>query len=249
MWLLRNSNQEGGPDIQFPYGNPGDIPVVGDWCGTGIKNPGVYREGVWHLRCSTSGGPETYIFPYGNPGDVPIVGDWTGKGFDSVGIVRSQGSLGSATWYLRNSNDVGDANFIFPFGNPGDTFVAGDWSGRTSRAGFLVDGPGTIQGNIWNLRNYDSSGNPDYQFGYGNPADSFVAGDWAGNCKTGVGVNQAYGGLGSAYWQLRNIGTSGGPSDYAFYYGNPGDTFVVGDWTGQFNLGTGCEITTVGVHT
>jgi hypothetical protein len=246
-WLLRNSNAPGNPDIQFSYGIAGDIPVVGDWCGTGVGNPGVFREGTWYLRCSTSPGPATYIFSYGIPGDIPVVGDWTGKGFDSVGIVRSQGGLGTATWYLRNSNTAGSADYIFAYGNPGDPFVAGDWSGLLSRPGFLIDGPGTVQGGTWYLKNGLTAGGADYIFPYGNPEDSFIVGDWAGQCHTGVGVNQAYGGSGTAYWQLRNTGTSGGPADFAFYYGNPGDTFLVGDWTGQFNVTTGCDIQTIGV--
>src|SRR5690348_12990414 len=35
QWLLRYSNTAGNPDVSFSYGAPGDIPVVGDWTGSG----------------------------------------------------------------------------------------------------------------------------------------------------------------------------------------------------------------------
>jgi len=33
QWLLRNSNTPGVPDLNFSYGERGDIPVMGDWTG------------------------------------------------------------------------------------------------------------------------------------------------------------------------------------------------------------------------
>ena len=39
------------------------------------------------------------------------MGDWSGQGKATVGVVDP----GSATWYLRNSNSSGPANFA-PFG-------------------------------------------------------------------------------------------------------------------------------------
>jgi hypothetical protein len=38
VFNFRNSNTHGIADLAFSYGQPGDIPVVGDWDGTYYKN-------------------------------------------------------------------------------------------------------------------------------------------------------------------------------------------------------------------
>jgi hypothetical protein len=48
------------------------------------------------------------------------------------------------------------------------------------------------------------------------------------------------------HWYLRNS-NSAGPSDISFAYGSSADIPVVGDWTGQINPATGCNIDTPGV--
>jgi hypothetical protein len=67
-------------DQQYSYGLPGDIPVVGNWNGTGRKRIGVFRGGLWILNIS---GSNVYDFTdqitsFGLPGDKPVVGNWTG---------------------------------------------------------------------------------------------------------------------------------------------------------------------------
>lgn len=67
-------------DAQYSYGLPGDIPVVGNWNGTGRKRIGVFRGGIWILNIS---GSNVYDFSdsvtsFGLPGDKPVVGNWTG---------------------------------------------------------------------------------------------------------------------------------------------------------------------------
>ncbi|HME09455.1 MAG TPA: hypothetical protein VKG25_20515, partial [Bryobacteraceae bacterium] len=85
LWVL-DANGNGtfdgnGPDFVFPYGGiPGDVPVVGDWTGTGITHVGIFRQGfLWALdangdRLIDAG---DFIFGYGGiPGDIPVVGKW-----------------------------------------------------------------------------------------------------------------------------------------------------------------------------
>jgi hypothetical protein len=52
------SNQQGlgAADYWYQYGNPGDVPLVGDWNGNGTDSPGVFRNGVFYLRNSNSAG-------------------------------------------------------------------------------------------------------------------------------------------------------------------------------------------------
>ena len=84
-------------DRVVAYGNPGDVPVVGDWTGGGHDGVGVVRNGVWYPCDSLTSGVADRVVAYGNPGDVPVVGDWTGGGHDGVGVVRN------GVWYLRDS--------------------------------------------------------------------------------------------------------------------------------------------------
>jgi hypothetical protein len=65
------------------FGIAGDIPVSGDWTGTGISRIGVFRPstGEWFLDRNGNGkwdGPalDTYAAGFGQAGDVPVVGNW-----------------------------------------------------------------------------------------------------------------------------------------------------------------------------
>jgi hypothetical protein len=40
---LRNSNTQGVADITFFFGNPGDVPIAGDFNGNGCDTVSIYR--------------------------------------------------------------------------------------------------------------------------------------------------------------------------------------------------------------
>ena len=67
-------------DAQYSYGLPGDIPLVGDWNGTGTNRIGVFRGGTLILNTSGSNtfAPSDVVGSFGLPGDKPVVGNWTG---------------------------------------------------------------------------------------------------------------------------------------------------------------------------
>ena len=65
------------------FGTQGDMPVTGDWNGTGASKIGVFRPstGEWFLDLNGNGkwdGPslDLYVPAYGQPGDLPVVGRW-----------------------------------------------------------------------------------------------------------------------------------------------------------------------------
>ena len=86
LWVL-DANGNGtfdgpsGGDLLFPYGGiPGDVPIVGDWTGTGVTQVGIFRQGfLWALDANGDRQIDSgdFVFGYGGlPGDIPIVGRW-----------------------------------------------------------------------------------------------------------------------------------------------------------------------------
>jgi hypothetical protein len=125
---------------------PGDVPVVGDWSGSGTTKIGIVRDGfLWLLDLNGDGiyEPGTdreYVFG-GAPGDIPVVGDWTGTGTSKIGVLRD-GFLwlldanGSGTW-----DGTAGGDFAFAFGAPGDVPIVGDWTGDgVTKVGMFRDG-------------------------------------------------------------------------------------------------------------
>ena len=80
-----NGTWDPAGDAIFSYGQSGDIPVIGDWNGTGVKKIGVFRAGSWYLDASANfawtPGVDT-VASFGLAGDIPVVGDWGNTGSD-----------------------------------------------------------------------------------------------------------------------------------------------------------------------
>ena len=79
----------GAADYSFMFGNPGDVPFVGDFDGNGVDSIGLYRQssGFVYFRDSLSTGIADLEFFYGNPGDVILAVD--GRPTDSVAQLLS----------------------------------------------------------------------------------------------------------------------------------------------------------------
>ena len=82
--VLDNINGTGG-DQAFAYGGiAGDVPVVGDWNGSGTSKVGFFRQGFfWVLDANGNhtfdgtGPGQDLAFPFGGiSGDVPVMGKW-----------------------------------------------------------------------------------------------------------------------------------------------------------------------------
>ncbi len=161
------------------YGNPADVPFMGDWDGDGVDTPGLYRQsdGFVYLRNSNSQGIADVRFFFGNPGDLPLAGDFDGDGLDTVSLYRPAESrvyvinrLGSA------SQGLGVAESAFTFGNPGDVPFAGDFDGDG------IDGVGVHRAatGLVYLKNGLAPGQADLAFVAAQAGDRVVAGDWTG---------------------------------------------------------------------
>ena len=222
-WTLAYSigNEGEVETVTFGFGQPGDIPVMGDWNGDGTWTVGVVRGNQWLLRNENSSGPADYNFTFGNPGDIPVVGDWNGNGVFGIGMREAN----LRRWHLRETASPGDDDRTFWFGRKSDIPIVGDWNGDgrfgigviRKRARFLR--PSTR----WLLRTAANQGSPNIRVWWGSYNPKYVVGDWRKDGSTRLGMVRAGGN-----WQLR-----GGLTAH-FQFGHPDAiplTWQAGEWT------------------
>ena len=222
----------GGDDLLF-LGEPGDVPVSGDWNGTGTPKLGVFRAGHWFIDFNGNGhwdgidgGDRTFLL--GEAGDIPVVADWNGSGSDKAGVYRG------GRWELDfNGNGrwdgIAQGDRIGILGEPGDLPVTGDWNG--SGAGKI----GVYHNGTWRL-DFDgdvlwSEFGPDRSILLGDEHSIPVIGDWNGTGTDKVGVFR------SGEWRLDfdgdGIWQENSEIDRIIWLGQEEDTPVVGDWNGS----------------
>jgi hypothetical protein len=173
-WHLRDSNT--GEMTSFFYGNPGDLPISGDWDGDGDSTPGLYRQsdGFFYARNSNDQGIADAECFAGDPADIPLVGDWDGDGDDNLGIYRPSEQMFYLFTITCTGSPMGAAQISFLFGNPGDKPVAGDWDGDgIDEVGLHRETTGFF---YW--RNTLDTGIASGEIFFGDPGDRFVSGDW-----------------------------------------------------------------------
>ena len=176
-WYLRFAD---GSAESFYFGNPGDLPLMGDWDCDGADTVGLYRPatGVVLLGGSNSTGRAVLQFPFGGAGDVPLVGDWDGDGCDPVAVYRRGEVL------VSNRVGGGNAQSSYFFGEPGDRPFSGDFDGDgRDTVGLYRESTGFVY-----FRNEPTTGVAEVEFYYGVPSDRIVAGDWNGDGVDTVGV-------------------------------------------------------------
>jgi hypothetical protein len=223
-WFLKNSFTAGAPDVTaFVFGQPGWLPLLGDWNGDGVFTVGAYdpKTATFHLRNSNTAGPDDFTFSFGpaNTG-IPVAGDWGGTGQWGVGVFDPT----NGSWNLRNelSSGLPDAG-SFLYGSPGSKPVVGDWDGNGTFTIGVVEPDGT-----WKLKNDNVTGTPDFSFAYGSFGDRVLAGDWNGDGVWSPGVLESQGG--ASVWKLRNSNSAGAPDITPFAYGGTGALPVAGDF-------------------
>jgi hypothetical protein len=219
---LRNSNTTGGADLVVGLGEPGDLPVVGDWDGDGATDVGVYRpsRGEFLLRLG-SGAVVTVVG--GAEADLPVAGDWDGDGFDTVGFLREGGRVGQS-FFLTNTrveaSTTPDFDIIVPAGEAGDLPLAGDWDGDQ------VDTVGLYRPSRRTFFEIDSAGVAT-SFAFGDAGDLPLAGDWDGNGTDDVGVFRPSNGT------MHLTTDSGATAAFVFTLQARGDLPVGGNWDGR----------------
>jgi hypothetical protein len=117
------------------FGTQSDLPIVGDWNGTGSEEIGVFKPttGQWYVDRNGNGRwdgcrRDKCFGPFGLEGDLPVVGDWDGTKNIRIGVFRP----GTGQWLLdMNGNGKWDGcqvdTCIESFGQQGDLPVTGKW--------------------------------------------------------------------------------------------------------------------------
>jgi len=108
----------GAADYDFPFGNPGDQPIVADPDADGSDTVGTYRPSNGLVSFASG---ETHPFSYGAPGDTAVLGAWEGGSVDTVGVFRGRSNV----FFLRSSNTAGAADHAFHYGAAGFAPVSG----------------------------------------------------------------------------------------------------------------------------
>jgi hypothetical protein len=127
---------------------------------------------------------------------------------------------GSGATYYLNTTFGPVADQVFRYGDPADRVVVGDWDGDG------VDTPLIRRGNVFFVRNSNSTGTADRSFTYGDPGDTVLVGDWDGDGTDTLAVRR-----GNTYHVRNSLST--GVADTVFTYGDNRDTVLVGDWNGD----------------
>jgi len=241
LWALDlngNGSWDGTPtDALYTFGQAGDIPVTGDWNGSGTTKIGYFRitggVGSFYLDWNGNGvwdGPVIdKVYTFGQTGDIPVTGDWTGTGTTKIGVFRITGGVGM--FYLDwNGNGVWDGtptDALYTFGLAGDIPVTGDWNGSgTTKIGVfrIMSGVGKwfleMNGNgVWNYPG-------DSVFTFGQAGDIPVTGDWNGDGTTNIGIFRN----GRWFLDMTGNGVWNYPGDAIFTFGQAGDNPVTGKW-------------------
>jgi hypothetical protein len=185
LWTLRNAS-DGSINI-FYFGNPGDLPMIGDWDCDGDETPGLYRQadGFVYLRNSNTQGAADIRFFFGNPGDIPLAGDFDGDGCHTVSIYRpAEGRVYIINQLGANEGGLGPAEHSYFFGNPGDKPYVGDFNGDgMDTIGLHRESTGLVY-----FRQTHSQGNADSQFIFGDPGDKIMAAEWTADGIDKVGL-------------------------------------------------------------
>ena len=159
-------------------------PLMGDWDGDGLMTPGRYDNGSWFGSDGAVGTAGwVALGSLGTSGDTPVVGRIDKDRQSDLGVFRD----GVWTWQLSKGGTRTDA-----FGQAGDIPIVGDWDGDGT------DDIGVVRAGSWIMRLTDVSKAPkmgkgvvvDYvkdakaavlTFGFGNPGETPVVGDWNGD--------------------------------------------------------------------
>jgi hypothetical protein len=189
-WYVRHQD---GSSWQQQWGLSGDVPLLGDVDGDGVKDLIVFRSGTWYVLKSSAGyagwgTPSSWMsVQWGLPGDKPLVADFDGDGKADLVVWRPSTGM----WYILKSS----ANYAgwntpsswvsYQWGLNGDTPLIGDFDGD-GKPDLMVWRP---SGGMWYVlkssANYAGWGTPSSWVSYqwGLKGDTPLVGDFDSDGK------------------------------------------------------------------
>ncbi len=221
------------------FGQPGNLPVAGDWMGSGAMQLGVFDPTTLLWQLDRNGNDlwdgctvDLCLGPLWQAGDQPVVGRWTTTVSKAqLGIYRPSTRTWQLDWNGNGKWEGCTVDKCWAFGKLSGLPVVGDWTGSgTTKLGIF--NPATGQ---WKLdRNGNGTLNKctiDSCVGpFGLSGDLPVAGDWDGKGQAKIGVFSPSTGL----WELdlNGNGVFDGCSIDACLgpFGQQGDLPVAGRW-------------------
>jgi hypothetical protein len=209
--------------LTLTFAQAGDIPVTGDWTGTGVDGVGVYRPSneTFYLDDSNTVSEIDHQITFGDSGDTPVVGDWNGDGTTTIGVYRP----GNAHFYLDDSLTAAGADHVVWFGNSGGWLpLVGDWN----NTGIASIGAYDPSSRTFYLANSLTNPTAEYTQAFGNTGDTPLAGDWNSDGTTGIGVWRS---SVSTFYLSNELNPPAG--DVTTVFESSTDTPVTGDWNGR----------------
>jgi subtilisin len=160
---------------------------------------------------------------------------WSGTSMAAPHVAGAAAILAGQTNPSSKKDVEGIRETLVKAGNKGWTDTSGD---GTQEPLLDLSSEGTFQiAQIYELRNTNSAGSPDYTFTYGSLNDRPAAADWNGDGSDSIGYYRPSTGA----FYLRNSNSIGPPDSTFTFGGGSGDLPIAGDWN---NDGTD----TIGVY-
>ena len=211
----------------FVYGDVGDTVLVGDWNGDGKDSLAIRRGNHFFVKNdNTTSGRADSEFYYGDAGDTVLVGNWNGvvSATPSAGVDHNGNNIFTDPAVPAAAPDLHPTGLAAVPDDPATTTVDESRPAIARDGGYDANGNGNYSdpGDRAPGTGVDNNGDGDFD----DPGNPYIPADVAPG--TGGKGDTIMIQRGNQFFVKNSITT--GVADYTFYFGDRGDTILVGDW-------------------